>query len=376
MKRIIVGFLVCVMAVAAVNAQAVVGNKFGDNWSFRLNVGATSHSTMYDHGFFNNMRPVVGIGFDKKITPVLGFGLEFSSAFNTLPGNGVAFDNTNLMLLNNLNLNNLFAGYKGTPRLFEVETVLGIGWLHYFYNSRVRDDYNDLSAKLGLDLNFNLGESKAWTLALKPAILYDLEKPHQVRFNKHGAALEFTVGLRYHFKTSNGKHYFTRIEPPCDPDEINALNDQINRLRREAEENKALADKNAREKADIERAFEEYKRTHQNGPVVSKESMDAVVIFRQNSAVISDDQAPTIARVATYLKNNSGTKVKLDGYASPEGPAEWNAQLSTQRAEAVKKMLVEKYDIAEDRIIAEGKGVGDIFEKATWNRACICIVNE
>ncbi len=379
-KFIIASFLAC-MAVVTVNAQAVVGNKFGDNWSFRFNVGATSASTLYNHGFFNNMRPVVGIGFDKKITPIVGFGLEFTSAFNTLSKNGVAFDNTNLMLFNNLNLNNLFAGYKGTPRLFEVETVLGVGWLHYYYNAGVRDDYSDLSAKLGLDLNFNLGENKAWTLALKPAIIYDLEKPdHHVQFNIHGAALEFTVGLRYHFKTSNGQHHFTRVEPPCDPEEINALNNQINALRQDVNSKAAALDDANRKTRELEQALEECRnqepKTITETLTNSKKTMESIITFRQGSTAIDASQTPNVERIATYLKNHKEATVTIKGYASPEGSLEVNERIARQRAEAVKNMLTSKYKISGDRISAAGEGIGDMFEEADWNRVSICTIDE
>ncbi len=86
--------------------------------------------------------------------------------------------------------------------------------------------------------------------------------------------------------------------------------------------------------------------------------------------------APTVASIAKYLKDNDDTNVVLLGYASPEGSQEFNEALSQKRADAVKNSLVNDYGIAEDRIQTEGKGVGDVFEKATWNRACICIVAE
>ncbi len=370
MKKIVLSLLACALFVVSANAQtAIEGKKFFDNWSVGLNVGG---ATALHNGSFH---PVIGIGVDKKLNTVVGFGLEFSSAFNTTQSL-TAFDNTNLMLINNLNLMNLFAGYKGSPRVFEIESVLGIGWLHYYYNQGRGNDYNDLSMKAGLNLNFNLGESKAWTLALKPAFVWDAEKSGQVRLNANDASFEFTVGVRYHFMCSNGQHYFTRVAPPCDPDEIAALNDQINKWRKEAGDNKALADKNARDAAEIQRAFDEYKRTHPDVVAKNVPSMNAVVIFRQNSSTIDANQAPTVASIAKYLKDNDDTNVVLLGYASPEGSQEFNEALSQKRADAVKNSLVNDYGIAEDRIQTEGKGVGDVFEKATWNRACICIVAE
>ena len=249
MKKIVASLVLC-MAVIAANAQkAVEGNKFTDNWSVGFNAGGTTPLT--HSAFFKNMRAVLGVGLDKQVTPVLGLGFEAMTSINTTPSR-TAFDNTNLSVLGTLNLSNLFGGYAGAPRLFEVETVAGIGWLHYAVNGE--SDLNSMSSKLGLNFNFNLGEEKAWTLAFKPALVYDMsaDGTDNVCFNANRAAWEFTAGLKYHFSCSNGKHYFTIVKP-YNQSEIDALNDQINNMRREADDN-AVALKNANQKAaDLEK---------------------------------------------------------------------------------------------------------------------------
>ncbi len=45
-----------------------------------------------------------------------------------------AFDVSDVSLLGKVNLMNLFASYQGQPRLFEIEAVAGMGWLHYYVN--------------------------------------------------------------------------------------------------------------------------------------------------------------------------------------------------------------------------------------------------
>lgn len=62
------------------------------------------------------------------------------------------------------------------------------------------EDRNSMSSKLGLNFNFNLGESKAWTLAVKPALVYDMNAmgTEAVRFHANRAAWEISAGLTYH----------------------------------------------------------------------------------------------------------------------------------------------------------------------------------
>lgn len=376
MKKIVASLVLC-MAVIAANAQkAVEGNKFTDNWSVGFNAGGTTPLT--HSAFFKNMRAVLGVGLDKQVTPVLGLGFEAMTSINTTPSR-TAFDNTNLSVLGTLNLSNLFGGYAGAPRLFEVETVAGIGWLHYAVNGE--SDLNSMSSKLGLNFNFNLGEEKAWTLVFKPALVYDMsaDGTDNVCFNANRAAWEFTAGLKYHFSCSNGKHYFTIVKP-YNQSEIDALNDQINNMRREADDN-AAALKNANQKAaDLEKALNDCK--NQAPKVITetvtnnKKTLESVVTFRQGGTSVESSQTPNVERIATYLKNHKNATVSIKGYASPEGNADVNARIAKQRAESVKNMLINRYKIAANRITAEGQGVGNMFEEPDWNRVSICTINE
>lgn len=378
MKKIVTSLLLCLAAVTANSQTSVEGNKFMDNWSIGINIGGTtplSHSA-----FFKNMRPVLGVGLDKQITPVLGLGFEATTSVNTTASK-TAFDNTNLSLLSTLNLNNLFRSYTGTPSLFELETVVGIGWLHYCYNDGEGIDMNSMSTKLGLNFNFNLGEEKAWTLAFKPALVYDMNANGKdaVCFNSNRAAWEFTAGLKYHFSCSNGEHHFTLVKP-YNQSEIDALNNQINNLRQEADNNVAALKESNQKVADLEKALNDCK--NQAPKVITetitnnKKTLESVVTYRQGGTSVESSQLPNVERIATYLKNHKNATVSIKGYASPEGNADVNARIAKQRAESVKTMLVNRYKIASSRISAEGQGVGAMFDEPDWNRVSICTINE
>lgn len=376
-KRTMIAGLLLGMAVVGANAQtAVEGNKFLDNWSLGINAGGTTPLT--HSAFFKNMRPVVGLGLTKQLTPSFGIGMEAMGSFNTTVSR-TAIDNSNISLLGMINLNNFFGTYTGVPRTFEVEAVFGIGWLHYYVNEELGDHINSPSTKVGLNFNFNLGESKAWTLAVKPALVYDMNDAGYYHFNANCAAWEITVGLKYHFKCSNGEHYFTKVRP-YNQSEIDALNAQVNRLRGEADNNAAALRKETQRANGLETELNECRN---KAPQVvtntidnSKKILESVITFRQGRTTIESSQLPNVERIATYLRNHKEASVVIKGYASPEGSAEVNARIANQRAEAVKKMLVSKYRIAESRISAEGQGVGNMFDEPDWNRVSICTINE
>ena len=381
-------FMLFVMGAAVLTASAqhsVTNHKFFDNWSIGL-VGGGVNPTKGN--FFDDTRAVGGLEVTKQITPVFGLAFQGVSGFNTTGANTVV-DNVNASVLGNVNFSNWFCGYKGKPRLFEVEGVVGVGFNHYFgENDRFTAvdpalcDGNTFSGKLGLNLNFNLGKKKAWTVGLKPAIVYDLEGARgdantHAQFNINHSVIELMAGVTYHFKTSNGQHYFTKIKE-YDQAEVDGLNAQINALRGDLNNKNGQLDAAGKKIRDLQAQVNELRNRK---PVVQTvesnvKSLESIVTFRQGKTVIDASQLPNVERIATYLKNHADAKVVIKGYASPEGPLDLNNRLAKQRAEAVKSMLVKKYGIAADRIDASGQGIGNMFSEPDWNRVSIATIEQ
>lgn len=376
MKKFIAVTVACLTCSGIYAQRAYEGANLGDNWSIGIHAGVTTPLT--HSAFFPNMRATWGLGIGKQFTPFFGMGVEAMTSINTTASK-TAFDNTNVSLLTSVNLSNLFAGYWGTPRLFEIETVAGLGWLHYAQNGD--GDRNSISSKLGLNFNFNLGEAKAWTIGIKPALVYDLNAcgERNVGFNANRAAWEITAGLKYHFRCSNGKHHIS-FAKLYDQAEVDALNEQVNNLKQTNVDQEAELTAANQRNAELEQQLADCKN---QGPVIvtdtitsHKKTLESVVTFRQGGVSVVASQTPNVERIATYLKNHEKATVSIKGYASPEGKAEVNARIAQQRADAVKSLLVKRYKIAENRITAEGQGVGNMFEEPDWNRVSICTIHE
>ena len=376
MKKFIAVTVACLTCSGIYAQRAYEGANLGDNWSIGIHAGVTTPLT--HSAFFPNMRATWGLGIGKQLTPFFGMGVEAMTSINTTASK-TAFDNTNVSLLTSVNLSNLFAGYWGTPRLFEIETVAGLGWLHYAQNGD--GDRNSISSKLGLNFNFNLGEAKAWTIGIRPALVYELNAcgERNVGFNANLAAWEITAGLKYHFRCSNGKHHIS-FAKLYDQAEVDALNEQVNNLRQTNVDQEAELTAANQRNAELEQQLADCKN---QGPVIvtdtitsHKKTLESVVTFRQGGVSVVASQTPNVERIATYLKNHEKATVSIKGYASPEGKAEVNARIAQQRADAVKSLLVKRYKIAENRITAEGQGVGNMFEELDWNRVSICTIHE
>lgn len=375
MKKMI---LLSVFALGAlsINAQTETvlrGGDFWDNWYIGSRTGATMN--MSGGGFFKSARPALGLSIGKLWTPVFGTEIQGLGYINTT-NSSTMFDASDVSLLGTMNLTNLFGGYEGIPRAFEIEALTGIGWLHHYMNGS--GDTNDLSARVGLNLNFNLGESKAWTFSLRPAMAFNLTgdfPSKKMAFDKNNSRFELLAGFTYHFSGGNGEHYFTMV-PVTDPYAVAAMNEEINDLRElvaaKDVELVGLAD----ELLLVQNQLNECrsKAASASGDTISV--VETVVAFRFNESLVESSQMPSIARVAAYLNENPNVDITVNGYASPEGTEAYNLKLSQRRADAIKSILVDKYGIASSRIEAVGHGVGDIFSEPAWNRVGICTIDE
>ena len=363
------------LSVLTINAQTVVvkGGGFWDNWSMGVQGGATMK--MSGEGFFKSARPAFGLTLGKQWTPILGMDIQGMGYVNTT-NSSTMIDASDVSLIGRMNLMNLFAGYNGMPRPFEVETVTGLGWLHHYMTGS--GDTDDLSARVGLNFNFNLGEDAAWTLGIKPAVLFNLtgEYPSKkLAFNRNKANMEILLGVTYHFADGDGNRHFTLVNA-IDPLALAAMNEEINDLREvivaKDVELVGLAD----ELMVVQDQLNEARNKEMEATGQTIKILESVVAFPFNQSDVQTSQMPSLEHAANYLKDNPDAKITVNGYASPEGTEEYNLQLSQRRADAVKNILVDKYGIAADRINAIGHGVGDVFSVPAWNRVGICTIDE
>lgn len=324
MKKLLLLFMLMCGIITA-NAQIATENsKFTDNWNIGVEGGVFTPLNL--DGMFP-LNSAAGVKVGKEITPEFGLQVEGLALFNNngLNSTPTGVKATNVGMNGTLNWSNILWGYKGKPRVFEIQSNTGLGWLHT-WNTNV----NNLSAKTGIDFLFNLG--KGHSLAVTPQVLWNLDKIDKIQFNKNESQLGITLGYIYHFKNSNGTHSFKTYD-------IRDLNEEINLLRYKKPE---VVEKVVR--------------------VPVKEEVNVivnpyVVTFAQNSAILTTEAM----RVLDNIPFN--TSVDVVGTASPEGSEEYNYQLSVRRANAVATYLRDRmvtvnsvegigaYDDATQRVV-------------------------
>lgn len=374
MKKIFLSTMLAGAAIAA-NAQSVSSisnSKFFDNWQVGVNVGGYTPTT--GNAFFKSARPNFGVEVGKQISPSFRLSADGTAYINNNSfgvRNPLAIEHVNVAMLGNFNLSNIFAGYKGEPRKFEVEAFAGPGWFHSFYPGK-NADTNEMSVKFGANFLLNLGSSKAWAVKFSPSILYLIDygvSQHENSLNSLHSYTQASLGIVYRFKGSNGAHHITAAQAPAAPvveDKSGPLREELRDAKKRIHELEGeLAEARNRKPEVIETKVVETKRT-----------LESVVTFAQGKTIIAPSQQPNVARIATYMKKYPKSKVIIKGFASPEGSIEVNERIAKARAEAVKAVLVKQYKIDGDRIVAEGEGIGHMFSEPDWNRVSIATIKE
>ena len=374
MKKLFL-MLFAVAFTASASAQTVEESKTWDNVYIGVNGGLATKTT--GHAWMKGLNPNLGLRVGRYFTPVFGLALESNVYFSNKPGESVGtFVRTmNTSLLGTVNLSNWFGGYKGEPRLFEVSALYGIGWGHVFGHPSEYTHDNMFTSKAAVDFAFNLGKAKAWQIYIEPAMIWTLAGNNllpdkEVQYDVNESGFQLNVGFIYKFKNSNGTHNF-KVAELRDQSEIDALNAKINDLRSDLNgKDEQLAAKN-RQIADLQKALDDC--NNKPAPVYEKlatvTNLQPTVLFRQGKSVVDPAQYAPIELIAQYMKNHPEAQVEIKGYASPEGSAELNQKLSENRAEAVKKILVNKYKISADRLTTKGCGATDkLFEQVEFNR--------
>jgi hypothetical protein len=334
MKKFILMFALIVSAFTSANAQIATENSRAlDNISFGVTAGVSAPLD------FNSVFPLntnVGLKLQKDFSPVFGLQAEGIAVLNDNHFSDVktAVKATNVGANAVFNLSNIFGGYNGAPRTFEVSTVTGIGWLHEWNTSN-----NALTAKTGLDLAFNLGKKKAHSIVITPAVYWNLNKFGSIQFDKRGSQLAVNLSYIYHFNTSNGTHSFKTYD-------VGAMISEIDRL------NGALAECESREPQVI------VKEVPTNEVAVATKNGETwIVAFSTASAKLSD--------AAKLILDQVGNDAIVDvtATASPDGNKEFNQKLSENRAKAVADYLTNRGVRVNSAV---GKGVDAVKGKTAF----------
>ena len=405
MKKIIILAALAIVAVTAkaqtentandtsVKKYSVETNSFWSNWF--VSAGATYNMFYTGHekglndkpGLFDGSRSTMGfsLAVGKWFTP--GFGLR--TKFTGIWGRYVTLDELGSLKNKShnsykywtlqeqmlFNVSNLLMGYSDT-RVWNLIPYVGFGVTR---NMTGNDYAHGWSAGLlntfrllpklflNVDLSMNLSDDRIFDAANSS------HKEYGTSFAGLDRNFSVEVGLTYNLGKSGWKKTpDVELIKAASQAEIDALNERLRAS--EAEKTQAIARKDVR----IVQLEDELAQCKAASKAVTptatekNQKFHPTVLFRQGKSTIDASQYTSIDLVAKYLKNHPDAKILIKGYASIEGAQELNQKLSNARAEAVRKVLVNRYKISADRLTAEGFGpTNEWYEEPEGNRIVI-----
>lgn len=335
-------------------------NKFGDNWFIGAGAGVNSW-------LVNGASPKAGVAVDafvgKWITPTVGVRMGWKGLKDgvsakdgyTIADEKFTYNSVHADVL--WNLSNLFSGYKET-RTWHISVYPTFAYMNAAKNK-------EFGAGIGMLNNFRLGNRVGLYLDLsalttKADFAGISPRPKTLVGVLPSATFGLTVNLG---KTGFKRHssVVPAIVPvPFTEAQYNNLQDKVNALEKE---NK-----------DLKAQIEELKNAKPDTVTVSKAGdlvSPATLYYEIGSTKLSEREE---AHLEFYVKNileQAPDKVfVLTGSADKgTGTAARNQYLSEQRVNNVKKVLVEKYGIAEDHLIVKAEGAtNNRFGSAVLNR--------
>lgn len=321
MKRIFSLFVAMFMLFGMANAQTIENHGVFSNMYIGLNGGAI-HSTItnYDNFNFNTLNWNGALEIGENITPVTGISVEgiYNPKYNV---NETELNRLDVFVNGKFNLMNLFAQYKGMPRVFEIQFKPGIGWNHYFGEYA---NPNDLALQAGLEFDFNLGKNKNWYITFTPMVQANeiLTSAHIEPMVKN-ADLKANLGIAYRFGKGNGSHNFVICDKTYTDEQYADLYEKYD----EAMNQSAKVDTVV-----IEKTVEVEK-------IVEVNTNNTVLTFAKNSSTITTTE---MQRLDIFMANvDKNANIKVVGSADTKtGSEAYNINLATARAEAVKTILV------------------------------------
>ncbi|WP_371378362.1 OmpA family protein [Thalassotalea aquiviva] len=113
----------------------------------------------------------------------------------------------------------------------------------------------------------------------------------------------------------------------------------------------------------------------------SERLVNLKVHFEHDKAIVLPQYFAEISQLAEYLKANPDAQVTIAGHTSSVGAEKYNFKLSFERADAIKTVLIKRFNIAPERITSKGYGeskllkLGDSEDDHQVNRRIEAIIN-
>jgi outer membrane protein OmpA-like peptidoglycan-associated protein len=238
--------------------------------------------------------------------------------------------------------------------------------------------------KVMLDINAGLGYNvdlcEKWSFYAEAEMNFnDWPTPWDNFMDWNYVHATFHTGLMYNFGLTEADKNIQAQKSTLTQENFNALNSQVNNLERQVANSrnneKKLENRIAELEDQLAKALAQGSKGGNNAAadslqaVIDKIKADQLTFYAMPFSVlyavddwkVSDEEEAKVKAVARVLKDNSDVKIIVVGFADYTGSDAYNMKLSEKRANEVKRLLVKRYGIAEDRISVDYKGKSVAF---------------
>lgn len=355
------------------NGKALRQNKFSNNWFIQVQGGGSvTFSEDYKKADLGDiLAPHAALSVGKHFAPTVGARLQVggwqSKNYHAGMKDSYTMDYIQVNVDGMFNLSNIFVPYTH-EKVFNMYALLGAGYVHGFSNSDMNmARTNSIVPRGGLMFDFRV--SKLINLNLETtANLMNDNFNGRTGGRKYDGTLNVLAGITFKL----GKSDYDVVDV-IDRSEVNRL---VNEIRSQQdlvnERNMALAEKD-NEIKDLRIQLQAKPDVVVEKVELEEVVMNAVVVFKLGRTDLQDNQEINIYNAAKFFQDNPDMDIRITGYADRStGSATTNQRISEQRAEAVKNILVNKYNINPARITTEGGGDRvQPFATDEWNRVAI-----
>ena len=187
--------------------------------------------------------------------------------------------------------------------------------------------------------------------------------------------VHFTLhtGVMYNLGLTEADKALQNQKKQVTQENINALTSQLNNVERNLTASRNNEQKLNKQIEELKDQLAQALQQQGNGNCAAADSLQAVidqlkkdqlkyygmpfsVLYGVDEWNVSDNEEAKVKAVARVMKDNPDIKILVVGFADYTGSDDYNMKLSEKRAKEVKRLLVKRYGIDEDRISVDFKG--------------------
>ena len=240
-----------------------------------------------------------------------------------------------------------------------------VGASHNYFNTNKLDidnkNVSSIGGKIALQASYNL--NRKLSLFIEPSFTilpkYYKGKDADDVFVQSGVNIGVTYSFKDKYKTSRK----TKNEAFADKTDIQEIKDKMNRMLEEIKQLKQESQNTQKVEAGKNIVIE---------PAQQKGIISVDIHFDEFSSFISEEQAGKLNNIGEWMTENPAV-IKIVAFSNDVKDKKAETELRNKRTEAIKKMLVEKYNIAPERIAsAAPESMG--YANKTGNNAMIIFI--